>query len=56
MEWAETAEQAAPYLSAGQIDAVLIDVSPRNGGVATLAEVRTQAPGAAVVALSDLAH
>src|SRR5580704_957488 len=56
VEWAETAEQAAPYLSAGQIDAVLIDVSPRNGGVATLAEVRTQAPGAAVVALSDLAH
>ncbi len=56
VEWAETAGQAAPYLSAGQIDAVLIDVSPRNGGVAMLAEVRTQAPGAAVVALSDLAH
>ncbi len=56
VDWAETAEMASAFLSSGEIQAVVIDVSPRNGGVSALTQVRAQAPGAAVVALSDIAH
>ncbi len=53
---AETVESAFAHLAQGPIQVVLIDVSPRSGGVAALARIRERAPDAALVALCDIEH
>jgi two-component system sensor histidine kinase/response regulator len=52
----ETAETIESGLARGPIQAVLLDVSPRNGGVAAMPRIRERAPDAALVALCDIAH
>jgi DNA-binding NarL/FixJ family response regulator len=54
--FAETVESGFAHLAQGPIQVVLIDVSPRNGGVGVLARIRERAPDAALVALCDLEH
>src|SRR5262249_16936350 len=52
---AETVEAAIPHLASGPFQAVLIDVSPRNGGVGALTRIRERTPDSALVALCDIA-
>jgi two-component system sensor histidine kinase/response regulator len=56
VESAETIELGIAHLARGPVQAVLIDVSPRNGGVAALTRIRERAPDTALVALCDIEH
>ncbi|HXY36934.1 MAG TPA: response regulator [Planctomycetaceae bacterium] len=53
---AATLEQGLAHLTSGPVQAALFDVSPRNGGLAAMAQLREQAPDAAVIALCDVAN
>jgi two-component system, sensor histidine kinase and response regulator len=52
----DTLEQGFPHLASDPIQAVLLDVSPRNGGLPALSQFLEQAPDVAVVALCDAAN
>jgi two-component system sensor histidine kinase/response regulator len=56
VESAETVEQALAHLSGGLTQVVLLDVAPRNGGLAALAQVGERAPDIALIALCDFAN
>jgi two-component system, sensor histidine kinase and response regulator len=53
---ADTVENGLGHLAGDLPQAVLLDVAPRNGGLAALARARERAPDAALIALCDVAN